>query len=195
MDSQTLLALLSFSVVNFFTPGPNNLMLMSSGVNFGVSRSLPHLAGVVLGFPAMTVAVGIGLAGLFTAFPPARTVLTVFSVAYTLWLAWKIARSAPPEGDQPSGAPLTFWQGVAFQWVNPKAWSMALMVNTLFAPRQDIASVFLIGAVFVTTGSISSTGWMLLGRGISGWLSKPNRLRLFNYAMALLLIASITLAL
>ncbi len=195
MDSQTLIALLSFSVVNFCTPGPNNLMLMSSGVNYGIARTLPHLTGVVLGFPAMTVAVGIGLAGLFTAVPAARTVLTVLSVLYTLWLAWKIARAAPPDPSQASGKPLSFWQGVAFQWVNPKAWSMALMAITLYAPRQDVGSVVLIGGLFVIAGSFSSTGWMLLGRGISGWLSDPKRLRMFNYAMALLLIASIALAL
>lgn len=195
MDSQTLFALASFGVVNFFTPGPNNLMLMASGVNYGVARTLPHLVGVIVGFPAMTVAVGIGLAGLFTAVPAARTVLTVFSVVYTLWLAWKIARSAPPNPGEPTGTPLSFWQGIAFQWVNPKGWSMALMAITLYAPRQETASILLIGGFFLAIGCLSSTAWMLLGRGISGWLSQPLRLRLFNYAMALLLIASIALAL
>lgn len=195
MDSQTLIALASFGVVNFFTPGPNNLMLMASGVNYGVARTLPHLGGVIVGFPAMTVAVGIGLAGLFTAVPAARTVLTVVSVVYTVWLAWKIARSAPPDPGKPAGTPLSFWQGIAFQWVNPKAWSMALMAITLYAPRQDAASILLIGGFFLVIGCLSSTAWMLLGRGISGWLSQPLRLRLFNYAMALLLIASIALAL
>ncbi len=195
MDSQTLIALLSFSVVNFFTPGPNNLMLMTSGVNFGVARTIPHLTGVVLGFPAMTVAVGIGLSGLFTAVPAARTVLTIFSVVYTLWLAWKIARSAPPDPNKAPGKPLGFWQAIAFQWVNPKAWSMALTAVTLFAPRQNVAAVMMIGGIFVLVGCFSSTGWMLLGSGVSGWLSDPRRLRIFNIAMALLLVASIALAL
>lgn len=195
MDSQTLIALLSFSVVSFFTPGPNNLMLMASGVNFGVARTIPHLAGVILGFPAMTIVVGIGLSGLFTAVPASRTVLTVFGVAYTLWLAWKIARSAPPDPTQAPGTPISFWQAVGFQWINPKAWSMALTAVTVYAPGQNVAAVMLIGGFFVSVGCFSSTGWVLIGRGISGWLAKPPRLRIFNIAMALLLVASIALAL
>lgn len=197
MDSQTFLALLAFGVVSFFTPGPNNLMLMTSGVNFGIARTLPHLGGVVLGFPAMTVVVGLGLAGLFVSFPAARIVLTVFSVSYTLWLAWKIARSAPPDERQADdrATPVSFLQAVAFQRVNPKAWSMALTAVTVYAPGQDAGAVLTIGAFFVTIGCFSSSGWMLIGNAISGWLANPRRLRAFNMVMALLLVGSIALAL
>ncbi|MCE7797164.1 LysE family translocator [Sphingobium sufflavum] len=195
MEPQALLALTSFGVVSSFTPGPNNLMLMASGANFGIVRSLPHMAGVVVGFFFMLLIVGLGLFGLFHAWPPSFTILKVVSVAYTLWLAWKIARADAPGAENIKGRPMSFLQASAFQWVNPKAWTMALSAITLYAPDEHFASILLISLVFALIGIASTGSWMLAGLSIRGWLSSRRRLLAFNYGMAALLVGSIAMAL
>lgn len=195
METHALLALLAFSAVSLFTPGPNNLMLMASGANFGIMRSMPHMWGVVIGFSAMTAIVGLGLFGLFHAWPASFTVLKVVSVLYTLWLAWKIARTGEPSTNAATGArPMTFIQAIAFQWVNPKAWTMALSATALFAPDEKLQSILLIAATFGILGIVSSSSWTLMGLSIRRWLSSRKRLLAFNYGMAALLIGSIALA-
>lgn len=187
-----LLALFSFALVASITPGPNTLMLLSSGVNFGVARTVPHMAGIVLGFAAMIALVGLGLAGLFTAWPPARLALMVASTAYLLWLAWRIAHAAPPASEPRVGArPLTFWQAAAFQWINPKAWSAALTANALYAPAADLPSVALVTSVFLVVALPSVTLWTVMGRALRRVLENPRHLRRFNWAMAALLVATL----
>jgi threonine/homoserine/homoserine lactone efflux protein len=195
METHALFALLTFSAVSLFTPGPNNLMLMASGANFGVARTMPHMWGVVIGFAGMTAIVGLGLFGLFHAWPASFTVLKVVSVLYTLWLAWKIARAgAPDTGADTDAQPMTFLQAVAFQWVNPKAWTMALSTVAIFAPDERLESILLIAATFGTLGIASSGSWTLMGLSIRRWLSSRKRLLTFNYGMAALLVGSIALA-
>jgi len=121
MTPDLLTALAAFAFVSSITPGPNNLMLLASGVNFGFRRTVPHMLGIGIGFTLMVVLVGLGLAGVFTAWPPARPALRIAATGYMLWLAWKIANAAPPESAKTSARPLTFLQAAAFQWVNPKA--------------------------------------------------------------------------
>lgn len=195
MSTQDFFALMVFTVVSSFTPGPNNLMLMASGANFGVIRTLPHMAGVVVGFSVMVLVVGLGLSGLFHAWPTSFTILKVVSVAYTLWLAWKIARASAPGGGNADGKPMTFVQASAFQWVNAKAWSMALTAITLYASDERASSVLLISLVFALVGIVSTGTWMLMGLSIRRWLSSQRRLLAYNYGMAALLVASIALAL
>ncbi|HEX7873351.1 MAG TPA: LysE family translocator [Sphingobium sp.] len=194
MEPQALFALLAFGVVSSFTPGPNNLMLMASGANFGVLRTMPHMAGVVIGFSVMIVIVGLGLFGLFHAWPTSFTVLKVVSVLYTLWLAWKIARSSAPDTSSTAARPMTFVQAAAFQWINPKAWTMALSAITLYAPDEKLDSVLVIALVFGLCGIASTGSWMLMGLSIRRWLSSHQRLLAFNYGMAALLVGSIALA-
>jgi threonine/homoserine/homoserine lactone efflux protein len=189
------LALLTFGIVSSFTPGRNNLMLMASAANFGVARSLPHLAGIIIGFFVMTLVVGIGLFSLFQAWPPSMTVLKVVGIAYTLWLAWKIARASAPGTGNGEGRPMTFLQACAFQWVNPKAWTMGLTAITLYLPDDRFFSILLLALIFAVIGIASTSSWMLMGRAISGWLSSPRRLHAYNYGMAALLVGSIALAL
>ncbi|MBN8290414.1 LysE family translocator [Rhodobacter sp. NTK016B] len=192
MPLDTFLALLTFAFVASMTPGPNNVMLLSSGVNFGVARTVPHMAGITLGFSLMIGLVGLGVAGLFTAWPPARMVLTWVSVAYLLWLAWKIARSAPPSGTVEAGArPLTFLQAAGFQWVNPKGWTAALTANALYAPGSDLPSVVIVVGAFAMVSVLSVSVWTVLGRGLRTFLQDRRRLRVFNTVMALTLIASL----
>ena len=191
MTYDILLALMAFAFVTSVTPGPNNLMLMASGVNFGFRRTLPHMLGVALGFVAMAAVVGLGLAGLFQSEPRAVLALQGASVAYMLWLAWKIAHAAPPEPGRAGGVPLTFAQAAAFQWVNPKAWAMALTATSVYAPDRTVAAVLVVAAVFGAVNLPSVAVWAAAGQAMARWIATPARLTWFNRGMAVLLVASL----
>jgi len=173
------------------TPGPNNLMLMASGANFGFRRTVPHMLGVSLGFVLMAFLVGLGLAGLFQAYPLAQTALEVVSVVYMLWLAWKIAHSAAPKDRQAGGTPMTFLQAAAFQWVNPKAWAMALTAVTVYAPDRSLWAVALVAVIFGAINLPSVSLWTLIGQQLRRVLTNTRRLTIFNWTMAGLLILSL----
>lgn len=187
---ETLIALALFAASTLFTPGPNNLMLMASGANFGLRRSLPHMAGVAFGFPLMILPVGLGVMQVFDLWPLSYLLLKVASVGYILWLAWKIAHASAPRDRQADGAPLSFVQAAGFQWVNPKAWSMALGAITLYATSRDLSAVVWVAATFATIGTVSATVWTGLGTGVRRLLANPQRLRVFNWTMAALLVVS-----
>ncbi|MDE4273488.1 LysE family translocator [Phaeobacter gallaeciensis] len=191
MTYDLLLALALFAFVSSITPGPNNLMLMASGANFGFRRTIPHMLGVALGFVFMVVLVGAGLVGIFEAFPVSYTVLKVASVAYLLYLAWKIANAGPAETGEGKGNPMTFLQAAAFQWVNPKAWAMALTAISVYAPDQTLWAILLVAALFGAVNLPSVSSWTLLGQQMARVLTNPRRLLLFNWAMAALLVASL----
>ncbi|MGX0877033.1 threonine/homoserine/homoserine lactone efflux protein [Roseovarius sp. MBR-154] len=193
MTPDLLAALATFALVTVITPGPNNLMLMASGTNFGFVRTIPHMLGIGLGFPLMVFFVGLGVMRVFDLWPLSYTLLKAVSVAYLLWLAWKIARAAPPRAatEQAEGKPLTFLQSAAFQWVNPKAWSMALSAITLYATGRDLAAVLWVAGVYVAMSAISTTSWTVLGQQVRRLLKSPARLRLFNRIMAGLLVATL----
>ncbi len=191
MTLDLLLPLLGFAFVTVMSPGPNNLMLMASGANFGFRRTLPHMAGIALGFPTMILLVGLGVMQVFDLWPPARTVLTVVSVIYMLWLAWKIAHAAAPgDGPDTRARPLSFVQSAAFQWVNPKAWSMALGAITLYAQGRGLEPVLWVSGTYLLMSFLSTTSWTVLGQQIRRWLNSPRRLTLFNWTMAVLLLAA-----
>lgn len=192
MEQAALLALLAFAFVSSITPGPNNLMLMASGANFGLRRTVPHALGVGIGFTLMIVLVGVGLMGLFDLWPRSHDVLKLVSIVYMLWLAWKIANAAAPDGAAPArGKPMTFLQAVLFQWVNPKAWTMALTAITVYAPTRDLSAVLLVAIVFGLINLPSTSSWAILGQAMRGWLSSAGRLRAFNWGMAGLLVGSL----
>ncbi|WP_040489401.1 LysE family translocator [Fulvimarina pelagi] len=191
MSPPVLLALLSFTLVATITPGPNNLMLMASGANFGFRRTLPHMLGILVGFSLMILLVGMGLMALFDAAPMLHTVLKLASVAYLLWLAWKVASAPPPDRADVEGRPLTFLQAAAFQWVNPKAWAMGLSAITLYAPDRSLASVLMVAAAFAFVCFPAISLWAWIGTVVRRWLSNSRRLRLFNVTMALMLVASL----
>ena len=194
MDQTTLAALSAFALVSSITPGPNNMMLMASGANFGLRRTVPHALGVGFGFTLMIVLVGIGLMGLFDLYPLLNTILKVVSVAYLLWLAWKIANAAAPATDGTArGKPMTFVQAMLFQWVNLKAWTMALSAIALYAPDRNFGAVLLVAVVFGVVNLPSTSLWAVMGQVLRGWLSSPARLRAFNWTMAALLVGSLAL--
>ncbi|ATG36945.1 MULTISPECIES: LysE family translocator [Phaeobacter] len=191
MTYELFFALAGFVFGTVFTPGPNNLMLMASGANFGFRRSLPHLTGVAVGFPLMILPVGLGVMQLFDAFPALTWIMTALSVAYMLWLAWKVANAAPPRDGEAQGTPLSFLQACAFQWVNPKAWAMALGAITLYAASRDVTAILWVSGTYLLVGSFSASTWTLLGQQLRRLLTRPAQLRAFNWTMAALLLASL----
>ena len=196
MSLDILLALISFSFVSSITPGPNNIMLMTSGANFGLRRTLPHLMGVSIGFIVMVLLVGVGVMQIFTLFPVTYIILKVISIAYLLYLAYRIAVSASLTSKQSESAkPLTFIQAALFQWVNPKAWTMALMAITLFAPTQELHLVAIIAAVFGLVNIPCVSAWTILGRSMNKLLKNQRNLHIFNIVMAILLVASVVIVL
>jgi threonine/homoserine/homoserine lactone efflux protein len=191
MTTQLFSALIAFAFVSSITPGPNNLMLMASGANFGFRRSTPHMLGIGIGFTVMIVLVGVGLVQVFDRFPVAYTILKVFSVVYLCWLAWKIARAGTPSGTQSGGTPMTFTQAALFQWVNPKAWAMALTAITNFTPHHHIGSVLMVAAAFGMVNLPCVSTWTVLGQQIRRILTNPRHLQVFNLTMAALLVLSL----
>ncbi len=191
MTYDLLFALVAFAFVSSITPGPNNLMLMASGANFGFVRTIPHMLGVALGFTLMVVLVGAGLMQLFDLYPVSYTILKAGSVVYLLWLAWKIARASEPGMGKSGGTPMTFLQASAFQWVNPKAWAMALTAISVYAPTRDMGAVLLVAVIFGAVNLPSVSTWTVLGQKIRVILTNPTRLRAFNVTMALLLVATL----
>jgi len=194
MSYELLTALVAFAFVSSITPGPNNLMLLASGANFGWRRSLPHMIGIGLGFGFMVFLVGIGLAQMFEVFPLAYTLLKIASVAFLLYLAYKIATSAAPEagGNTTSGRPINFFQAALFQWVNPKAWAMALTANSAYTPEDfGMAGALIVAAVFTAVNFPSVNVWALMGTQIPRLLNVRWKLRAFNICAALLLLGSL----
>ncbi|WP_075997316.1 LysE family translocator [Salaquimonas pukyongi] len=191
MTLTLLTALLAFAFVSSITPGPNNVMLLASGANFGVRRSLPHMFGVSIGHSFMVFMVGLGLAGLFVTFPKLQMALGVVAGAYMVWLAWKIANAAPPGAGEKRGNPLTFLQAAAFQWVNPKAWIMAVAAQTAYAPEASVWGALFVAIGFMSVNFPAITAWTWLGQEMRRFLTSRRRLQVFNWTMAVLLIASI----
>jgi threonine/homoserine/homoserine lactone efflux protein len=186
------LSLALFAISSSITPGPNNMMMLASGVNHGFRRSLPHLLGISLGFCFMIMAVGLGLAAVFHQFPLLHTLLKVVGTAYMLWLAYKIASSnSRIEGK--NGVPMTFLQACAFQWVNPKAWMMALSALSTYpvASSAYLPQVLMVTLVFGIFNGPCVSVWLAVGTGLKRYLDQAAYLKAFNYLMAALLIASL----
>lgn len=191
---ETLVALAAFVFVSSMTPGPNNLMLMASGTNFGFARTGPHMLGVALGFTFMVLLVALGVGAVFAAIPGAMTALKIASTVYLLYLAWRIAVSPPPrldEGDA-AGRPLTFLQAVAFQWVNPKGWTMALTAAAVYIPADHrVLGAFVVTAVVAVMGTPSTVVWAAAGVQLRRLIHRPKAYRTFNVIAALLLVLSL----
>lgn len=196
MMMEFLLPLAAFALLSAGTPGPNNLMLMASGMNYGFRRSTGHMTGVAYGFPLMIAAVGLGLSQLFSVFPLLETLLKYACASYLIYLAYKIATAKPRIGQdgemEVSGDPLTFWQAAAFQWVNPKAWVMATTALTVYAlPLSSTGNAFAVALVFACVGTFTATSWTALGDRLRIFFSNPLRLRIFNGVAAALLLATL----
>jgi len=183
---------LLFALVASITPGPNNLMMMASGATFGLRRTAPHMAGVVLGFGAMTAAVGLGLAEVLKASPALFTVLRWAAAGYILYIAYRMVTARGPGIAVTGEKPMSFFGAAAFQWINPKAWAMALgAVGTYAEHGRFLADVAIIAVVFMLINVPCALTWTGFGSGIRRWFRKPGHLKAFNWTMAVLLVASL----
>lgn len=190
MDQFALLPLIGFAFATSATPGPNNMMLLASGANFGLRRSLPHMLGISMGHAFMVLIMGLGLATFLHQWPQVMLGLKVAALAYVLWLAWKIAHSSAPSAGQTGAKPFTFWQAAAFQWVNPKAVAMAITAASVYAADGGLPAVLTVALVFAAVNLPSVALWCAMGEGLRAALQNPARLRAFNWTMAGLLLAS-----
>jgi len=186
-------AVLPFALSTTLTPGPNTILVTASGATFGFRRTVPHLLGILIGFPVMMVAVGWGLGALFVAHPALHGVLRWVGAAYLLFLAWKIATARASDAAGARGRPMSFLQSLAFQWVNPKAWIMSISAAATFTspagdPRRE---TLVIAAVFACVALPVLPAWALFGVALRRWLSSERALRIFNTTMAALLVASL----
>lgn len=190
MTYDHILPLIGYAFATSVTPGPNNMMLLASGANFGLRRSLPHMLGISGGHAFMVLVMGLGLAQLIHAWPQVLIMLKALAVVYVGWLAWKIAHSAAPQAAQTTGQPLTFLQAAGFQWVNPKAIAMAISAVTVYGGNGSIAEVAVVAVTFACVNLPSVSVWTMAGEALRRFLSNPLRLRIFNWTMATLLVVS-----
>jgi len=187
-----LSAAMTFALVMSITPGPNNTMLLASGVNFGFRRTLPHMVGITCGCIVMMLAIALGLGQIFVKMPVLYSVMEVLSVAYLLYLAWKIAASGGLSIDVRKERPMTFFQAAAFQWVNPKAWMMVVTGVTAFHIDDNLLiNALSLAIAFAIVNFPSISVWAAFGLAVRRFLSGPTALRAFNWTMAALLVASI----
>lgn len=192
MPFETFTALAALAIATLFTPGPNNAMLASSGANFGFGRTVPHLLGVALGFPLMLLIVGLALGGLFQTSAVLRETLRWGGAVLLLWIAWKIAVSGGIGSVSRESRPMRFLHAVAFQWINPKAWSMAVAATSQFIkPESAGLTATLVATTFMSLGLLSATTWTYAGQAIARWLTSDRHLKVFNIVMAGLIVASV----
>ena len=193
MSQSLLIAFVMFATVMFFTPGPNNIMLLSSGLTYGFRRTLPHAAGITIGFAFMVGAVGLGLGTIFITYPVLQTMLKYAGIAYLIYLAVHIAMSGPATPDQDNArGPMTFWGAAMFQWINVKGWVMVIGTITAYAGIASFPWNIVIQVLLsLLLGTLSCAAWAAFGSALRPILTSPRAVRAFNIVMALLLLASL----
>ena len=190
MDFETLTALAGIAISMTWTPGPNNAMLSASGANYGWRRCIPHALGVTVGFPIMLLLVALGLERALEQFPIIMEALRWIGFAMIMWFGYRIA-TADSARESARGRPLTFFEAVAFQWVNPKAWTLAIYLTAIYGTGEAaLANIPVAAGMFLVSGFASSLTWALFGAGIGTVLNRGWHLRTFNASMALLLMSS-----
>jgi|TARA_B110000211_G_C14048789_1_gene540228 threonine/homoserine/homoserine lactone efflux protein len=187
------LAIFFFGVSTGITPGPNNIMLMTSGMNFGIKRSIPHVLGICVGFPVMIILIGLGFSIVFEKFPILHEVIKILGLVYLLYLSWLIANASPDKLESKESKPFTFLQAALFQWVNPKAWVVATSSISAYTTLEGniYSQVFIIAISFFFAAIIATSTWLVFGKGIKQVLQSTKQQRIFNISMAALLVASV----
>lgn len=193
MSQSLLYGFLAFMAVMYFTPGPNNIMLLSSGLTYGFRRTIPHIAGVVLGFAFMIAAVGLGLGTVFLAYPILQTILKYAGAAYLLYLAAVIAFSGPAKPGEGDGrGPMTFLGAAMFQWINAKGWVIVVGTITAYAAiAQFPLNIAIQTLISLLVGTVSTVVWAFFGTALRPVLTSVRMVRAFNVLMAILLLASL----
>jgi threonine/homoserine/homoserine lactone efflux protein len=190
---ELLVAFVVFASVMYFTPGPNNVMLLSSGLTYGFRRTLPHIAGITFGVAFMIGTVGLGLGTVFIAWPVLRTILKYAGIVYLVYLAAAIAMSEPAASGQDNRrGPMTFWGAAMFQWINVKGWVMVIGTITAYAAIASFPwNIVIQVALSLLLGAVSCSLWALFGSALRPVLTRPAAVRAFNIVMAVLLLASL----
>ena len=192
MPIEILLALVGFAFVATATPGPNNFMVLASGLNHGLMSTMPHILGVVFGFALLLICLGFGLGQVLQNAPIAYTLLKFAGAAYLVYLAYRIAISGPVKSGDLKGKPFTFLQAAAFQWVNPKAWAMGVAAITVYTSTEDfLFTLPIVISVFALVALPSLVVWCGMGSMLRNLLTNPRSVRIFNVAMAAVLVASL----
>jgi threonine/homoserine/homoserine lactone efflux protein len=193
MANSLFYAFLAFMVVMYFTPGPNNIMLLSSGLTYGFRRTIPHIAGITIGFAFMVATVGLGLGTVFLAYPILQTILKYAGAAYLVYLAAVIAFSSPPKpGEETARGPMTFWGAALFQWINAKGWVIVIGTITAYAAiAQFPLNIAIQTAISLVIGTASTVVWAMFGSALRPILTSERLVRAFNVLMAFLLLASL----
>jgi threonine/homoserine/homoserine lactone efflux protein len=194
MSNSIFIAFVMFATVMFFTPGPNNIMLLASGLTYGFRPTIPHIMGITVGFAFRVGAVGLGLGTVFIAYPVLQTILKYAGAAYLIYLAGYIALSEPPsaEEDKRGGRPMSFWGAAMFQWVNAKGWVMVIGTITAYAAIAAFPfNIAIQVGISLILGILSCTAWALFGTALRPVLTSRAAVRAFNIVMALLLLASL----
>ena len=186
-------AIIAFAITACVTPGPNNALLMASGLNYGIKRSLPHYFGICFGFPTMIVAIGLGISSLFEKYPSLHIILKVAGAAYLTYLAYRIATAPVSKFYSGKGKPFSFIQAAAFQWINPKAWVLAIGATVTYTVLDEnyVLQVFSIALIFLLFGSPCVMLWLWFGATLRTVLQEPATMRAMNISMAVLLMASL----
>jgi threonine/homoserine/homoserine lactone efflux protein len=192
MSYETFLALCVFAFVTSITPGPSNIMLLASGANFGFVRTMPQVFGIAIGFNTLLLGIGLGLGAVLSAYPALHLGLKIAGGLYLLYLAWRIGAARSQSGSHSMGRPLRLVESATFQWVNPKAWIVAVAAMAIYTnPETPFFSAILVSLAFALMSLPSLMAWACFGMALRQFLSKPGRLRTFNLAMGLLLIATL----
>jgi threonine/homoserine/homoserine lactone efflux protein len=192
VSQQLLLAFVVFAAVMFFTPGPNNVMLLSSGLTYGFRRTLPHIAGIVIGMAFMISAVGVGLGTILVAYPVLQTILKYAGAAYLIYLAAVIAMSGSPKPGEAGRKPMSFWGAAVFQWINVKGWVMVIGSITAYAAIAAFPwNIVIQTLVTLVVGVPTTVAWTLFGSALRPVLTSQTAVRAFNIVMAILLLASL----
>jgi threonine/homoserine/homoserine lactone efflux protein len=193
MSQSLLYAFIVFAVVMYFTPGPNNIMLLSSGLTYGFRRTIPHIAGITIGFAFMVGAVGLGLGTVFLAYPILQTILKYAGAAYLIYLAAVIAFSGPAKPGEAQGrGPMTFWGAAMFQWINAKGWVIVIGTITAYAAiAQFPLNIAIQTVISLIVGALSTVAWAVFGTALRPVLTSERLVRAFNILMAVLLLASL----
>jgi threonine/homoserine/homoserine lactone efflux protein len=189
MNLDIIISLAGMAFAASLTPGPNNSMLASSGATYGVRASMPHVMGIIFGFPVMIFLISLGLGEMFRQSPVLQQVMRYGGAIMMLWIAWKIATAEAPGAGSKGTQPLNFLQSAAFQWINPKGWLAAIAVTSQFVTSEaPLQTALIVAIVFIFAGLTATMTWVVFGRIIGQWLSTPARLRAFNLTMALMLV-------
>ncbi len=194
MSLSVIVAFLLLAIPSFVTPGPNNLMLMASGAKFGVRRTLPHMLGINVGFPVMLFLVGLGLGEVFTAYPMVETVVKWLAAAYFSWMAWKLLglRVGNSSG---SARPLRFYEAALFQWVNPKAWVLAVSFVAAFVGGGEgrLVGLGLLALGCLLVGPFASLIWLVAGRELQAFLVRTGSERYLGAILAIVMLVAVIL--